>query len=1076
MSPTALSFQRLSSWVLATLLLAVCGFAQDAIGPFVSTVGTTVRDNGGRDWGYVLWTANSPTLLNGRTHAVYAKPGDANSSALFRRVSIVSLQTESITLGPLLARAAALGEDTNTLRTDIDALFGKFTPATASLPEKLSAAVRGALIDERHYGRLVLLARAHPSVAMAMGSAHAELIGAGQTTFEIREFDRATGLDGAVIGRVTVTAGSPTILPAPGIAVELPQMNARGHLNAQLRWSVPDPLRRLSLLQHGYNLWRVRDDYATSRGWHGSPPTAGALATGAGQSSAVRKLNQLPIIVSKSFTAAQAANVMPPSGDTNTFFFIDDNDRGRSNVVSSLDFTNGARFYYFVTARDILGRDGLVSPGTLVQICDKLPPDAVRDVDVLNDFTWQGTSNRFRLRVAWPQAPNLPLDEERIRAYWVYRWTNITELRALQANRSNNLIAVVNHIPGMTTNSYLDASPGAPSAATHLGKTFWYTVRAEDSGFCGGNLAPHSTPAFGVLRDRVGPAAPTGSVVSACFAPNVDFINRVTNGNANVITVDESFQFTIAGLRLHSRMEWMELKAEVRPAGSSTVAARYSSGRRYFSPMQGGHLIVFPFDVPGDLREHEMFITAIGGFGDGSSHSSGAYQVLDSGLLKGDVRVAFAFTAGVQEQAKNIPCDNHYPTGPNDTLIPIEVSVQPTATSKELRIYRRVDDGPLELIHQRVLSNLAIVTIPDDTFPHGGGRVCYFASTFDEHGNASAMTRLGCRYAFENAPPPQPQLSAITPLGPSDAPQMLLSWFCPSANIERFEVGIAALGSQISSNCAPGYLTLVPPSPVPEFQSVHPELVAADGIEPLAIEFRRFITPTPGGNFGQADRFVVPVDIELGRHYIVYVKSVARSGARSVPSNLQGYTWRATNAPQPQVPWPARSLPPVGNSFGLDFDVSWMFACGATSGPTNPAVRISFFGFAGTDVCPERLNTAVNPNAYIPTNSLGESLFPLVLFRQQVPNSDFPSVSGDVVQVSPMMEAIAWGTSSGQTVIYDPFILVQRGASAVGRFGMYLRDTQPIISNARYRYMLVRFNKLGEIAEIIPAANEIEVP
>ena len=42
-------------------------------------------------------------------------------------------------------------------------------------------------------------------------------------------------------------------------------------------------------------------------------------------------------------------------------------------------------------------------------------------------------------------------------------------------------------------------------------------------------------------------------------------------------------------------------------------------------------------------------------------------------------------------------------------------------------------------------------------------------------------------------------------------------------------------------------------------------------------------------------------------------------------------------------------------------------------------------------------------------------------------------------------------------------------------FFIYLQDTQPVISGARYRYLLVRFRKNGEIAEVLPT-NEMEVP
>ncbi|MBL9170647.1 MAG: hypothetical protein JNN07_23145 [Verrucomicrobiales bacterium] len=1051
--------------------------AQEALGPFVSTIGTSVREAGsGRDWAYLLWTANSPALLHGRSHAVYAKTGDASAATAFTRIAIVSLQTESVTLTPLLARAAAIGDDTNVLGADIDALFGKFVSSGLPLTEKLSAVVRGGLIDQKHYGRLLLLARTHPSVAMALGFGHATLIEPGVTTFEIREFDQGTATEGAVIGRVTVTAGAPVVLPAPGSPVAMPNTDARGHLNAQLRWGVPDSLRRLSLLQHGYNVWRVREDFAESRGWHLNPPAPNALNTSVGQTTAVRRVNRLPLLTSRTFTPAEAANVLPPNGDTNTIFVVDDNDRGRPNSVTTLDFTNGARFYYFVTARDVLGRDGAVSRGTQVQICDQLPPNALSNVDVLNDFTWQVTSNRHQLRVVWPQASNLPSDEERIRAYWVYRWTNVTELRLNQGNPTNNLIAVVPHIPGVATNSYRDSSPGAPSPKDR-GETFWYTVRAEDSGACRGNLSPHSAPAFGIIRDRTGPAAPSGTVTTACLVPTADFLIRTTNGNPNASVGDASFQFTIGGVRGHQRVEWMELSAEVRPVGSSTVSARYTSDRLFFGPGTAGSFLAYPFDVPESLAGQNLFITAVAGFGDGTSGSGSAFQVLALDLIRGDRRVVFTFAARVEALAKNRPCNEHFPVGPDGTLVPVEIDVQPTPGSRELRVYRRIDDGPLELICSRELTNLSSLQCLDDTFPHGGGRVCYFATTLDEHGNGSPMTRLGCRYSFESSPPPRPQLSPITPLEPEEAPQMLLSWFCPSVNVDRFEVSIGAIGQEIRKDCAPGFLDLIPPPALPEFHSVNPEVAASSGLDSLALKFRRFLTPQPGGAFGSGDRFVIPVDVEAGRHYIVKVKSVMRSGARSEESNQEWFIWRAPQTVQPLVPWPARPLPPLGNSFRFSFDASWMLPCGETNGPSNIVVRISPLGNAVSLIeCPPTLDSAGDPNALVPTNSDGESLFPVMLFRRQVPNDDFPSVSGDSVQVTPLMESIAWGLNGGRSVLYDPYVLVERGARALGGGGLYLRDTQPIIRGARYRYSLVRFNKLGEMAEVIGVANEVEVP
>jgi hypothetical protein len=77
------------------------------------------------------------------------------------------------------------------------------------------------------------------------------------------------------------------------------------------------------------------------------------------------------------------------------------------------------------------------------------------------------------------------------------------------------------HVPGQEWNSYLDDGVGAPSMPADASKTFWYTVRSEDDSACGGNLSPNSGPAFGVLRDRVGPAAPGGFIDLICRKPVV---------------------------------------------------------------------------------------------------------------------------------------------------------------------------------------------------------------------------------------------------------------------------------------------------------------------------------------------------------------------------------------------------------------------------------------------------------------------------------------------------------------------------------------------------------------------------
>ena len=119
---------------------------------------------------------------------------------------------------------------------------------------------------------------------------------------------------------------------------------------------------------------------------------------------------------------------------------------------------------------------------------------------------------------------------------------------------------------------------------------------------------------------------------------------------------------------------------------------------------------------------------------------------------------------------------------------------------------------------------------------------------------------------------------------------------------------------------------------------------------------------------------------------------------------------------------------------------------------------------------------------WLAENQENKSLFPLVVYRYQETNSLFPGkVSGDIVQVTPMMDRIAFRFENDPSlgigaVIYDPFIDVLRAdlvglpPGATARYAMVLLDTQPVILGARYRYILARFGTDGEIAEVIPTA------
>src|SRR5262249_23638124 len=154
--------------------------------------------------------------------------------------------------------------------------------------EKLSVIIRGSAGNPEHESSLQLLARLHSGVAMVLGMAHAEPIGVGKTTFELRQFDAARSQDLGVVGRVTVEAGSPITLPAPDLPVPVPEVggkdepkpeSVKGDLNVKLRWATPDALRRLSILNYGFNVYRITRSFAEQPGnqFHLTPPGTATL-------------------------------------------------------------------------------------------------------------------------------------------------------------------------------------------------------------------------------------------------------------------------------------------------------------------------------------------------------------------------------------------------------------------------------------------------------------------------------------------------------------------------------------------------------------------------------------------------------------------------------------------------------------------------------------------------------------------------------------------------------------------------------------------------------------------------------
>lgn len=1053
----------------------------------VFTLGTVTRDAMNRNWAYIVLQPTEPSLLAQRKLAVYVKAGEAGSVTPYERQAILTLQTDPAAIAALLKRASNLGDDLGQLGGRIENLFAALVPTgTPTLHERLSIVIRGSLEKPQYYQKLVHLSRMHPSVAMCLGFAHAEQVGAGKYTFEVRDFDLGANADRGVLGRITVESGNPVILPAPGLPFEVKDTSGKGHMNVKLRWPTSPDFRRLSLLSYGFNVYRVPKAVADGNAalFYAAAPNRAQFQQQVRTNPMIGRVNLLPVLTSRNFDDSAPANPNSAYNPTEKLAFVAD-DGGLAGGVSP--FKDGDAFVYYVAARDLLGRDGNPSRGLLVSICDRLPPDAPRLPLVENHYAFTGGSPKQHLKVTWK--PVNPASEETgISGYYVYRWTAPSEIpKSENLPALNRISALIPHVPGQAAYTFIDSGAGAPNVATDLNKTFWYTVRAVDTGACGGNFSANSAPAFGVLRDREGPRAPAGGgPLILCCDP------LLAAGKAFDVTAQQPFDpdqasFDLVCTRLDDQVAWVDYWFSFNGGVSSNYVGRVTFAA-------GATTAVRRLSYPRRLFTENSVFAAYARVGDYEGDMSLQVDVRVGGVpqRERDRRVEFEAatrcrrTVAQGSAAGRKGCDTHRPQPPKppgSTNTPpdegVIVVVPLTETTREYRLYRRVDYGPLTLIKQGQanydsVTNIA-VQIPDEDLPANAATLCYFGQLLDEHGNASPLTQLGdCITASQ--PTAKPMLAAIEPLGTDAAPRMVIRWFCAPAGIERFKVRVAVLGeappltlgSVLSSNMAGGL----------DIQPVNPNLSVQLW---KLLDYGEYVTPLIGPNFGDGASFQVTVPAGLGKRYYVRVMAVEKGGTDGKTSNTETFLWKAPpEEVGPQVPWPQRPLASLAlfhpEVQPVRLKLSDFNGLGVKIGDVRRSDGRDLKNEDGTPLVV--LDGVVNPGTFVYTNGMGDSLLPAVLYRFQVPSEALPQVSADLVQVSPLMRDIATVTTNIPnlgvfTKIEDPFIRLTPlgsipGGNQIAERNLVLLDTTPVILGANYAYLLVRFDNTGEVVNVIP--------
>ena len=1024
---------RVACVILCALLLCPTGqpFTARAdptqnLGDMVFAAGTVATDSHAREWVYLNWMATDPTILLGVQYDIHAKDGASGSGSPYVFKGSAMLQADPNSITVLANRSVHLGQDLSRLEDVIDQLFAEAIPdAGLSLGEKIAAVINGSVEDTEMYHNLVFLSQVHPALALAIGRGFScRIAGTGLTTFEIRDHNT-----GEVVGRLTVEGGNPLVLPAPGDIQQSFDETPKGHLNIRLRWTTPDALRRVSTMQVGYNLFRIEKEFAEhpSRQFETPPPATAVLLNLAETVPEVKQVSKTPIILAGEDNAS-----------SNACFFVDDND-GLSD--GGIPFMDGEMFYYFVTALDLLGRDGDVSNGFLAKACDRVPPRVPKDIRTRALYDYVGSNTIQSVEITWDQDQDLA----ETAAYHVYRHTSISNMQANAGDpQANRIAGPILPIPGAERLSYTNTL-----TLSDQDRTFWYTVRGIDDASCGPNLSLNSAPVHGGIHDWEGPEDSFGSWINI-------FVGTITAHyqNSGAAAPGDTYTVELSCNRGGSAVTWVEFAYQQGENTNSATAT--SCGRFHFG---GDHAAVHSIELPEESTF--TFFCRVGDIMKTSGYASFSREFNgEAGWIEflGDVNYGYEpASAGGTHDFHGLV-----------SQFPELITYVPTGAG-EYRFYRTVDNGPRTLLAQGATSNAAQIIKKDQKAGIvNGGTICYYVQFLDFNGNPGPIKLIECIEVKRTIALPTPELARIEPTGSESSPGMQVKWFCAPQGVERFEVAVHMDQAGYPANFSPDLRNI-------ENNGTTNFIEAVLGGNTNKLGFVTYRTGRVGANFGVPDaaKFLIGAGSNPNVEYILMVRALG-GGAAGPWSRAQRFVWKVVPDQGPLVPWPARGLPPVRQAalFHSNLSASLLLPGHQGVDIARVGIRIGEIPHADLDAIMAdgtiRLSVTNDPMKYLyeDMERPGETVMSCVLYRYQVQSPLFPEVSGDVAQVSVMMEALAWGRPLVNTYIFDPFVAVAR-THEQHPWELYLLDTHPVVRGAAYRYLLLRFGEDGEPDRII---------
>ena len=683
---------------------------------------------------------------------------------------------------------------------------------------------------------------------------------------------------------------------------------------------------------------------------------------------------------------------------------------------------------------------------------------------------------------------------------------------------------------------------GAPvvtnEADLEMGQTFWYTVRAVDNTACAPkNFSGHCGAVFGVPRDRVGPEQPKGSLITCFCIPKIQLTTDGTPASRPLYGVDDTFPgFVVRVSRTDPKDRFVirkvtgfdvEFGAEKASDGSFDV--RFSRTYVYRGLEQFGDTLVPLEAFEGSLLRVRSRL------GDGSVSDWLPLTRQTDATNEGEI-IRYEFLASARICCPTIipsrslrqkdgsidprilgllPSDNpnapdcppwievdpgitppsHTPIGPNGSITGVCGNVYLSGDIREVRIYRRVGrTGDLQLIARQSGQS----ALQDFTWKESaptlvnGVECCYYAQSFDQHGNASPLTRIGC-VTVVNEDLGIPILMDPVDLDPTGSfPVVGLSWFCDPVGIDRFELWVAADGDVDPGIQSEGQLST-------EIESdINQVLTDEDGNE---LSFSVFRTNSLTSGFGNGGEFSLNLTVPAGRklHYAIrpigpQVRDTVTSQfefSRGSFSNIVSGTWIApAEGPQDIIPWPARPLPGIadlgikvddyipgeGPFFAYPIPSAEMNAQGASAAifcGTFPSVSNSDLPSVGNfpgdrDPAEWLFNYRKQPTSNPGSNDF-ESILPLVVYRYQIPGktpgAPYPNAKPNLIQVTPLLDRISFRKLSIKvgpnfTLDYDyfrvrdPFFIFQNNEQTfpsvlpVPLSGTFSRDVSTFITGA----------------------------